>query len=81
MYFIYPDIYFTLAAHNHEFTADTDDTETTLVGGPTPFIATVCFMVQVEVSSLGNVGTQVVSVIKFGSLCSDTLLPQRYAYL
>lgn len=77
--------------HNHMFICDTDRTVTTLAVGnlilisaacPTahPFLATGCFVVQVEVSSLGNVGTQIVSVIRFGSLCWGTLSPQFNAH-
>lgn len=85
-YFIHPDIYFTLAVHNHTFIGDTDDTVTTLAVGnlalltADPFLATVRLAVQVEVSSLGDVGTQIVSVIKFGSLCLGTLSPQFNAH-
>lgn len=87
IYFICPDIYFTPAAHNHKFIGDTDDKVTTFGVGnlvllaaacPTtnPFLATVCFAVQVEVTSLGNVDTHIASVIKFGSFCLGTLPTQ-----
>lgn len=91
VYFIYPDIYFTPVAHNHKFIGGADDTEATLGMGnlvlltaarPTtdPFLATACFVVEVEVSSLGNVGTQILSIIKFGSLYLGTLSPQFNAH-
>lgn len=45
-----------------------------------PFLATMCFTVQAEVTSLGSVCTQTVSIIKFGSFGLGTLPGQFHMH-